>query len=261
MTDILSSNIAHQLTSHAIHGDLAGIANLLALGADPNASQSVALRCAASNGHLECAKLLISAEAPSPTVVGAALLAAASSGHASCVSLLMALCDPKEGSSRALRAAAANNHTQCVKLLLPASAPKAKSSEALSSAARAGNLECLLLLMPASSPTAAGSRALRFAARHGCPECFRTLLPASAPLIKIEGILSEAIDFGHAQILSIMLSHERRLIDSIDLPAAISKANSDGRSEVAAILSAAADKRLFEASLFQAPESNPSPRL
>lgn len=147
MTDILSSNIAHKLASHAINGDIAGIANRLSLGADPNASQPVALRCVARNGQ--------------------------------------------------------------------------------------------------------------FAARHGRPESFGTHLPASAPLIEIEGILSEAIDFGHAQILSIMRSHERRLIDSIDLPAAIFKANGAGRSGVAAILSAAADKRLFEASLSQASERNP----
>ncbi len=77
---------------HAVEaGCLETVKRQLAAGANPLAEDSLALRLAAANGHLEIVKLLLP------------------------------LSDPKANASWALRMAALNGYTQIVKLLLPLS--------------------------------------------------------------------------------------------------------------------------------------------
>ena len=91
---------------------------------DPTDRDSEALRLAAENGHVECAKLLLPVS------------------------------DPKERDSQALRFAAHNGHAECVKLLLSVSDPRPEESEALRWALRwaatYGHVECVRMLLAVS---------------------------------------------------------------------------------------------------------------
>lgn len=75
-----------QLISRASAGDLPWAAKLLALGANPLAQSSLALREAAGNGHAECVRLLIPVS--DPKAKGSyALQLAARNGHVGCVAM------------------------------------------------------------------------------------------------------------------------------------------------------------------------------
>lgn len=91
MANLSEKDLAHNsLSDCASRGDFAGIALLLAQGADPCRNYSEALLRASSFGHAECARLLIPVS------------------------------DPKANNCHALRNAAAHGHAECVKLLIPA---------------------------------------------------------------------------------------------------------------------------------------------
>ena len=127
------------------------IKQLIKEGADPKAGGSYALQLAATKGHLEIVKLLISVSDPK-SLDSEALRLAAENGHLEIVKLLIPVSDPKAGGSEALRWAAENGHLEIVKLLIPMSDPKSLDSNALRWAAANGHLEIVKLLIPVSDP-------------------------------------------------------------------------------------------------------------
>lgn len=93
MADHNQDLLNQELIDAAISGDREEIARLLALGADPFADESEALRAAAHKGHAECVRLLIPVS------------------------------DPYADESGALRWAARHGQLECVKLLIPVPTP------------------------------------------------------------------------------------------------------------------------------------------
>lgn len=89
-----------QLATAATAGDLARVASLLALGANPRHSDSLPI-CRAAWG-----------------------------GHADCVKLLIPLSDPNSHDSEALALAALIGQSECVRLLIPFSDPRAEEPSA-----------------------------------------------------------------------------------------------------------------------------------
>jgi ankyrin repeat protein len=136
-------------------GDVAALEQALEDGAEARAQDSWALSLAASNGHVECVRRLISVSDPLADGSGA-LRGAAQCGHADCVKVLMEASDPLAQNSYALRAAASGGHADCLGLLMGVSEPKAQNFQALRWAAVNGHADCVALLLPASDPLAAG---------------------------------------------------------------------------------------------------------
>ena len=79
-----------------------------------------------------------------------ALRRAATLGYIDIVEFLIPFSDPKAKHSEALSRAAMYGHTDIVQLLLPVSDPRAKDSEALQLAAKYGNVDIINLLLPVS---------------------------------------------------------------------------------------------------------------
>ena len=198
-----------QLATSATAGDLARVASLLDLGANPRHSDSLPICRAAWQGHADCVKLLISA-AQAAAVGGSlglegALALAASNGHVECVNLLIPVSSPKAFNSQALREAAEHGHAECVKLLIPVSNPTAGSSRALREAAESGHAECVKLLIPVSDPKAEDSCALRWAARNGHAECVKLLIPVSDPRADDSKALVLAALTGQAECVRLLI--------------------------------------------------------
>jgi ankyrin repeat protein len=122
-----------RLTQAAAVGDLSGLIQALADGANAKENGSWALALACANGHGECVKILSPACDPKQKS-SRALRMAAERGHVECVRLLIEVCDPLARDSLALRWAAARGHADCVALLLPASDPLAVSGDGLDAA-------------------------------------------------------------------------------------------------------------------------------
>lgn len=125
--------------------DLAGVASLLAQGADPHASDFTALRLAAHHGHVECLRLLI----PVSGLAAAAfqcVRVAARGGHAECVRLLVFASGPTDTYTKALHQAAINGCDECVKLLIPVSSPLVEILGALISTASNGHASTLSIM-------------------------------------------------------------------------------------------------------------------
>ena len=218
--------------------------DLLALAmAYSNNNHPQTLDVFSQRGDIEGVARLLALSAYTWTHATKALWEAAHNGHAGCVSLLIPVSDPKANNSEALREAALNGHAECVKLLIPFSDPKAHNSQALRRAARSGHAECVKLLIPVSDPKAAGSLALRWAANNGRLECAKLLLPASAPLIELAGVLTDVLGSGHAKVLGIMLAHEPRLLEWIDLAESLYAASAQGHSELEYFLRSIIDQR------------------
>lgn len=104
--------------------------------------------------------------------------------------------------------AAMRGHAECVKLLAPISNAMASESRALVYAATHGHAERVAHLIPFCSSKADNSVALLWAGGNDSHECFKLIIPISEPLIDLAAVLGEAIDFGHADIVSFMLAHE-----------------------------------------------------
>ena len=145
MTNLFVNAPNQTLMSCAECGDLAGLARLLAQGADPRHGGSPALRLAAGNGHVECVKLLIPLSDPKANN-SEALRWAAEAGHTDCVRLLIPLSDPKADGSHALRLAAANGHVDIFKLLLSVSDPLIEMKGILSGAIGHGDADILSIM-------------------------------------------------------------------------------------------------------------------
>jgi hypothetical protein len=130
------------LTLAACFGSQACIQGLLEARAEPDvdvsenpdrASPLMALQVACANGHLECARLLLDANA---NVNGSntwftPLLVACENGHADCVELLIrsnaslaatAVAGPSSRTYGPLSAASCRNHANCIRVLLDAGA-------------------------------------------------------------------------------------------------------------------------------------------
>lgn len=215
---------------------------------DPKPDGSEALGLAAKGGHLECVRILIPASDPLANE-SHALAAAAENGNIDCVSLLIPVSNPKHSHSRALCEAAWAGHLECVKMLLPVSDAKARNSRALSMAASVGRRECLELLLPASEPSAGGSRALLLAARRGHVESVQVLLQCSPPLIDLKLIFAEILKDGQAAVAALMLAHDSRLLDGVDLHASIAHAASMGSAGLVELLSSVVDRQALSATL------------
>lgn len=179
-----------KLVAVAISGNLEKIKELLVLGADPKSSFSAALRLAAANGHVECARLLLPISNPKDDNSWALRLAARY-GHTECVRMLLPVSDAKDDDSEALIEASENGHAECVKLLIPVSGQtEGEASCALRLAADNGHAECVRLLIPFSEPKAFDSQALMNAARYGHSECVRMLAEPSGFGLVVEELLS-----------------------------------------------------------------------
>lgn len=109
------------LVNAAREGDTQLVAELLDEGeANPKWRDSLALLEAATNGHIECARLLIPHSA-AKAHDSEPLRWAAFNGDIDMVKLLMPVSDPKARDSSALMNAAGENHLECVRELLPLS--------------------------------------------------------------------------------------------------------------------------------------------
>lgn len=163
--------------------------------------------------------------------------------------------------SDALSRAAYKGYSECVKLLIPLSDPKRDNSYALCMAAGSGHAECVKILIPVSDPKSDDSNALRWSARNGHIDSFRLLLPVSAPLIEMEGILDEALEPGHANVLSAMLAHEPRLLALMDLPASLADAVAEGHLDLQSLLRSIIDQLAIDTHLAPGRPSQKPSRL
>lgn len=176
---------------------------------------------------------------------------AACHGHAECVDLLIPVSDPKNGNSWALRHAAENGHAECVKLLIPVSDPKSENSGPLYLAARHGHANCVKLLLPVSDPSANDSGALSEAVKAGRAECVRILIPVSDPLIEMAGELARIASDCEASInaLPIILAHEPRLLDELNLQAILVVATANGHDKMTRFISALIEQKAIASHL------------
>ena len=111
------------------------------------------------------------------------------------------------------------------------------------------------LLSEGADPRAQKSIALRWAATYGQAECVRLLIPVSAPLLELPEILGNVLDAGNAKMLAIMLAHEPRLLESLDVPAALSAATAKGHVEMARVIASAAEKAALAAHVPRSPKN------
>jgi len=125
------------------------IKRLIDEGANPDITQSYALRWAAENGYTDIVKLLLPLSDPK-ACDSEALVLAARNGYLDIVKLLLPVSDPLTYDGEALRWAAKYGYLKITKLLLPFSNSKANNSEALVAAACNGHLEIVKLLIPVS---------------------------------------------------------------------------------------------------------------
>lgn len=188
-------------------------------------------------------------------------LSASSGDLAAIIELLGQGADPLFQNSQALCIAAMRGHAECVKLLAPISNAMASESRALVYAATHGHAECVALLIPFCSSKADNSIALLWAGGKDCLECFKLISPISEPLIGLTTVLCEAIDFGHADIVSFMLAQEPLLVGKLDLPAALSAATASGHSELAALISSIAEREALATHLPARALNSPDPLL
>ena len=118
---------------------------------DPWSSRDILLVDAARQGDRQLvAELLDEGEANPKWRDSLALLEAATNGHIECAKLLIPHCSAKAHDSEPLRWAAFNGDIDMVKLLLPVSNPEARDSSALLNAAGNNHLECVRELLPLS---------------------------------------------------------------------------------------------------------------
>lgn len=122
------------------------------------------------------------------------------------------------------------------RLLSQGADPQHNDSHALCLAAFHNHAECVRILVPVSDPTADNSQALRLAAINGHAECFKLLIPLSAPLIETEEALFGGLGAGRADIISLMLAHETRLLKKMDLPGILQAAISQNHPELESLL-------------------------
>lgn len=162
-----------------------------------------ALMFAASAGHLECVKLLLSEigiqKHTSVTVFArvsgwTALMKAAQNGHAVTTELLLLEAGARKADGMtALMLAAQANHYDCVKLLLEKEVCMQDQDgwTALMYAAREGSLASLRLLLERENGMTAdnGQTALAAAIRAGQKECIQALFPFEGQLKNSQGDL------------------------------------------------------------------------
>lgn len=103
------------------------------------------------------------------------------------------------------------------------------------------------LLAEGADPRAERSIALRWAATYGHAECVRLLIPVSAPLIELPEILGNVLDAGNAELLAIILAYEPRMLESLDIPAALAAATARGHVEIARLIASVAEKAALAA--------------
>lgn len=116
-------------------------------------------------------------------------------------------------------------------------------SYALRTAANNGHVECARLLLPVSDPKALNCEALKLAARHEHMECARMLLAASGPLCEVHGLLEELIQAGSSKMAALLIEHEPRLIDGMDLSKSIALAIESDHADMAGFLSSVIEQR------------------
>lgn len=193
MADISCSDLDDQLVRCAAANDVAGIANLLARGANPLHRDSFALSMAAAQGHDQCLRLLIPAS------------------------------EPKAGFSLALRWAAQNGHAECVRLLIPASNPNILNSKPLRVAASRGHVECFQTLIPVSSPLIDVKGMLGEVLDTGQAGILAIMLarePRFLERINLGASLDAAVAAGHSELAALWLS----LIETQDIDNHLSSA-------------------------------------
>ncbi|TBV69748.1 ankyrin repeat domain-containing protein [Pseudoxanthomonas winnipegensis] len=172
------SDLDGKLAHAAYMGSPTEVARLIADGANPRADDSEALLYAATEGHLECVKLLIPVS------------------------------DPMADASRALIAAVEHGHQEIAMLLIPHSDCRANGSLALIYAAGSGQLEVVKELLPVSDPGTLDCLALQMAAQIGHVDIVRELLPHSDPA----SAYRSCIEFGRvdgAELIHKCLSEQQ----------------------------------------------------
>lgn len=178
-------------------GSVEGVQKYLESSGKTMPDGQTALMRAASNGHIDCVRLLVEQEAKMQVVTGkfegyTALIFAASNGQTKCVELLAekeAKLTTPSGVTALMRAAA-HGHADCVKILMKheVTAQTETGLTALMFAARNNHEECVKLLLEEAGmqttkaidlkiPVPVGATALMIAAMYGHNEIVRILKP------------------------------------------------------------------------------------
>lgn len=192
------------LWTSAMEGDFETCAKLLAQGANPECSDSLALRRASRGGHVECVKLLLPFS-NAKACDSQALRDAAVGDHLECVRLLIPASEPRARQSLALRLVSERGFVGCLKLLIPVSDVVADESSALCIAAENGHVECVNLLLEASSDSdRKNSHALILAAQNDHIEIAKVLAPLASP--KHQALAFEsACEFGAVECAQLLI--------------------------------------------------------
>lgn len=220
---------------------------------------NVNLSLRSAEGALSQVIELLSAGA-NPLLDGSSLQLAARHGHVECLKILLPLSDARDNESLALRWAATNGHLECVRLLIPASDARDCNSLALRRAAGGGHVDCVLLLLPDFDPTAA-LEALCEAAKGGHADCVGLLLQRAPSLLRNPKPLNQAIEFGQAAIVSLMLEYEPSLSETLDSSNLMAIASRAENHELAALFSSIIDQKAVASATPAASNSSGPARL
>lgn len=253
------------LVASAEAGNAALTLELLAMGADPLYDGSTPLRMAASNGHLECVKMLLPISNPDDES-SYALQLAARNGHAECLRVLIRACDPEADWALALRWAAREGQVECVRLLIPVTHSKSNFDLALYLAAENGRAECVEMLIPASNSMDENngrSSALEVAALHGHLECVKQLLTSASRAFSLNhNPFLSAITGGQVSVAAFMLDYEPSLYACLNFPQMLEAARSRGHAEMATFLASVVERLSLSYGLCGVPaRSSFPPRL
>lgn len=186
-----------------------------------------ALIYAARNGHADCVRLLVEAEAGSTTTTGrTALFWALLNGHDACAELLYSkeynICDNK-GQTPLMAAAAGGSVTFVSKMIesnLYINSVDHNGETALMKAADTDKPACIdILIAKTNDPgkkTPKGVTALMFAAMAGSTECIKKLLPLEAKMCDARGstALMYAASNGQLEAVRVLVEHEGGMVAS-----------------------------------------------
>lgn len=240
------------LRDAAAAGDVETIAQRIAMGDDPGADQSAALRLAAANGHTEVVKLLIGHIAVNAGAMRSAALRWACAGGFKDIVVIL-LRDPNVNpnddsfSGGALRLAAQGSHIEVLDLLLQdkrVSAGAGKSA-ALRTACQQGHaaVAARLLSLPAAAgidPSACEFASLCEAATNGHAAIVAMLLDdgRSMDADALGRALKEASAAGHSAVVAALLRHEAAVASVTDnsLQVALCRAAAGGHTDTVSAL-------------------------
>ncbi|EPZ36259.1 ankyrin, partial [Rozella allomycis CSF55] len=212
---------------------------------DPSADGNYAIRIAASNGHAEIVRHLLTEPSDSTVDPDLAIDWASENGHAEVVKILLgdSRVDPANGNNRAICLASMEGHAEVVKILLQDSRvnPADENNSAIRLASMEGHAEVVKMLLRDSrvNPREESNDAIRVASENGHAEVVKILLQDSRvdPADGNNRAIRLAAMNGHAEVVKMLLLDSRvNPSEESNDAIRVALASENGHAEVVEIL-------------------------